>query len=446
MIDVLETNWGKAIRLETKVAQIVRQQEIRGWRLDVPLIHKHLETLDAMTKELEDEIYAKVPPRKVVPANPTVDMPYRRDGKIKERVKAYGLEVCGPFSKVFWERINLDSETQTKEYLLSVGWKPTEWNYSSTTKERTSPKLTEESFEGMEDQTGKLISKRLTIVHRRRQLAGFLEALRPDGRIPAEANTIGTPTGRMTHRKVVNVPKAKDHVFFGKQMREVFIATEGMKLVDCDASGLELRCLAHYLNDPELTSIILSGDWHTRVWKTIDKYVATRDNSKNVFYAFMYGAQDEKLGSMSDMRPPGWTNTMVGAAIRASLLAGIPSLNNLLEGVKRASKRGYLIGLDGRKLYVRSKHSAFNTLLQGAGAVIMKVALCFQWDMICAEQLEAYQIGHQHDETICEAPPSVAERVGQLCRQSIIRAGEFLKLNCPLDGEYRIGDNWAQVH
>ncbi len=181
MIDVLTTPWERAIRLETRVAQIIREQEIHGWLIDKALLEYNMGQLDVMIEAIENDIYKQLPLRKVVPPSATIDAPYRRDGQIKERVKAYGLEVCGPFSKVWWERINLDSEDQVKKYLLSVGWQPTEWNINKDTYERTSPKLTEDSFETMEDKVGQLICKRLTIVHRRRQLQGFLEVIRPRG-------------------------------------------------------------------------------------------------------------------------------------------------------------------------------------------------------------------------------------------------------------------------
>lgn len=450
-LNILNTSWGESIRLETKVAQITRQQEINGWLLDVKRCRELIDELTEMIEKIDAEILPNIPPKIVVPKNALIDKPFTKSGDLNYRVEKYlgdqAKYVKGPFSRVELETINLASDSQIKEYLLSLGWKPTEWNISAKTGQRSSPKLTEDSFESLKSDIGKKISQRVVACHRRSQLQGFLDRVRPsDGRIEARANTVGTPTGRFKHSGVVNVPKAEDSVFFGKQMRSVFIVPEGKKLVGVDASGLENRMLAHYMNNKKLTEIILYGDFHTTVWKTIEAFATSRSTTKNIEYALFYGAGDTKLGKMADRRPPGWDYKKTGEAIRRSIMAGLPALDKLTNTVKRQAQRGYLIGLDGRRIIVRSEHSALNSLLQCAGAVVMKVALCYLHMWLTRERLDCKIVGNFHDEFQMEVAEKDVERVVQLSERCIVKAGQHFKLNCPLEGEAKVGNNWAETH
>jgi DNA polymerase I-like protein with 3'-5' exonuclease and polymerase domains len=154
---------------------------------------------------------------------------------------------------------------------------------------------------------------------------------------------------------------------YGEECRKLWTIPKGYKLVGCDASGLELRMLAHYMNDYDYTEEVISGDIHTANQKSAG--LATRDQAKTFIYAFLYGAGDEKIGTIVG----GGKGT--GRTVKKKFLDNTPALKSLRERVTLASKRGYLIGLDGRRIWVRSEHSALNSLLQGAGAIIMKKAL-----------------------------------------------------------------------
>jgi len=132
-------------------------------------------------------------------------------------------------------------------------------------------------------------------------------------------------------------------------------------------------------------------------------------------------------------------------------MRNLPALKKLIEAVRdRAKKRGYLIGLDGRKLYVRSQHSALNTLLQSAGAVQMKTAL-----VILDEDLQSHGwvpgvdyefLANVHDEWQIETKPEISDDVGKMAVEAIRKAGVHLNFKCPLDGDYKVGRNWAETH
>lgn len=284
------TTWKESFELEQQVAISIRQQEINGWKFDLPKAKQYLADLDNKISEVDAALRKELPYRKIIPDNCEITKPFVATGGLSQRVKSWLGEGCncrGPFSKIYWEPINLNSDSQLKEYFFSIGWVPDEWNIDKKTKQRTSPKLTETSLDKLSDGLGKMVAKRLVMTHRRSQLAGLIENVRCDNRIEARANTIGTPTGRFTHKIVVNIPKATPNVFYGTELRSLFTVDDGNKLIGCDAKGLENRMLAHYLNDERMTFILTQGDFHTVVWKTIETYCHTRSNAKNIEYALI---------------------------------------------------------------------------------------------------------------------------------------------------------------
>jgi DNA polymerase I-like protein with 3'-5' exonuclease and polymerase domains len=210
----------------------------------------------------------------------------------------------------------------------------------------------------------------------------------------------------------------------------------GNKLVGIDASGLELRMLAHYMNDKEYTNEILNGDIHSANQRLAG--LESRNQAKTFIYAFLYGAGNAKIGSVVK------AGQSRGKQLREQFLSSLPSLKSLIQRVQRDSKKGFLKGLDGRKVAVRSEHAALNTLLQSAGAIVMKEALVVLEKKI--RHLDAKFVANVHDEWQIECSEQNAEAVGQAGIDAIVEAGKNLNLNCPLDGDYNIGDGWHETH
>jgi len=364
--------------------------------------------------------------------------------------------VGGPFSRLKIEEMNLGSMPQVKEYLLSQGWEPTEWNYDDAGN-RSSPKLTEDSYDSITGGIGKLIKDRILFSHRRSQILGWIENIREDGRLTAGINPCGTNTGRARHHGVVNVPKAAKHVFYGYEMRSLFTASNGRVLVGHDADGLELRMLAHYMDDPEFTKAVVSGskedgtDIHS-----INQRLAglpTRDHAKTFIYAFLYGAGDEKIGSIVG------AGAAEGSELKRRFLSNLPALKRLIDRVKRASKKGYLKGLDGRKIWMRSfdgkvqTNKALNTLLQSAGAIVMKKSMTILDSSVHSILNQSnstsesiLKVLDMHDEAQADVLPEYVDQYKELAVQSIVKAGEHFQLRCPLAAEAKVGANWAETH
>lgn len=452
--DVLETQWADAILLETQVARIIRDQEKTGWLLDQGRCQELIDELNRRIEETDRHILPLTKPRVI--RDTEVKAPFKKDGKLSDRVLRYfgenaGDYIRGPFTKLSFETINLGSATQVKEYLFSIGWEPDEWNvketldpYGRTQYTKTTPKLTTSSLLKL-GKVGELLDHRTVLTHRRNQLEGFLRNVREDGRIEARANSIGTNTCRMTHSIVVNVPKAKDSVFFGKEMRSVFTVPEGKLLVGGDAAGLENRIIVHFLGNPDAIPIFTEGDFHTKFWKAIEQFCSTRDQAKNIEYAYFFGASDNKLARMADRIPVGTPMSDIGPQIRAAINDKVKGLDDLIQRVKLSSRSGYVVGLDNRKLRVRGEHSAFNTLIQGSGAIFMKRVLVILDNWIQSCYIDAKFVANIHDEFVLEVAEDQALFVKALFEEAIREAARYYKLKCPMMAGVKIGKNWSEL-
>jgi DNA polymerase-1 len=293
-------------------------------------------------------------------------------------------------------------------------------------------------------ETASLIRDYLLLQKRIAQIESWLEALGSDDRVHGKVITNGAVTGRMTHSKpnMAQIPNAGS--LYGPECRQCWTVEDGNVLVGCDASGLELRMLAHYMKDKDYVKTVVEGnskdgtDVHTKNQQAAG--LQTRDQAKTFIYAFLYGAGPSKIGSIVG------GNSATGERLIASFLEGTPALKSLRSKVSVYASKGYVPGLDGRKIWVRSDHAALNSLLQGAGAIVMKKALVLFYDKIKANKWPVKLVANVHDEFQFEVPEALADEAGKAAKMSIVEAGVFFNLRCPLDGEYKIGRNWRETH
>lgn len=362
------------------------------------------------------------------------------------------------------KRPNLGNPNVLREYLLSIGWVPRNdndaWNFKKIKTPygkyisvkgpdgkpiRTTPKLPTDDSElevlKSKSHVFKLMAWRLERAHRLGAITGYVENVRKDdGRIGMGINSCGAVTSRVTHSVVTNIPRVTS--FFGREMRSLFMAPQGKVLVGCDMAGLELRILAHYLDSPEFTQMILQGDVHTYLFNHLKGFVSTRDQAKNLTYAFLYGAGYEKLGSMCDIRVHRHL-IECGKQVKDIYLQNIPNLKSLLTKLDESLKRtGGFKAVDGRFIRCRSAHAALNTLCQSAGSIAAK----YWTNEFKLHSPTSDLIVYMHDELIVETIPEMARQVGETMVNCIRLAGERLKLRVPLTGEYKIGQNWGEIH
>lgn len=433
-----EENYSQdCLDLEHEFASIMTEQEYHGFSFDIQKAERLYAKLASEKLTLDDSLQEIFPPKEI----PMKSHFWKAGGQLyetKAAAKAAGFKPAqieaGP-NKIKRIPFNSGSRDQIAERLRGLGWKPTQ------TTEGGKAKVDETILSGLPYPEAQMLSKILTLQKRMGQLGDGKEAwikAERSGRMHGHVVTNGAVTGRCTHRhpNMAQVPRDSDY-------RSLFKATDGMLLVGCDASGLELRCLAHYMADQEYTDKLLKEDIHT-----VNQHAAglpTRDNAKTFIYGFLYGAGDEKIGQIIGK------GSREGKKIKEKFLESLPSLRVLKEKISRALEgRDFLIGLDRRKLWVRSEHSALNTLLQSAGAVLMKKATVILYNKLLELGLTPKEdfsfVAHVHDEFQIECWPELEDIIKQEAENSIYAAGEYFKFRCPLAGEAKSGANWAETH
>jgi len=420
----------ECLELEHKVAEIIHRQTQHGFLFDNDKAQVLYAKLLQRKEELTGELQKVFPPWQV-------RMP---DFIPKKDNQARGYIAGVPVKKFKTVIFNPGSRDHIAYQLQNkFGWKPTEFTESSK------PKIDEDVLLELPYPEAKPLIEYFIINKRLGQLGdgdkAWLKLVDKDGRIHGEVITNGAVTGRMTHHNpnIAQVPAVK--VPYGYECRELFTVPKGYKLVGCDASGLELRCLAHFMGDDAYTHEILNGDIHTKNQHAAG--LATRAEAKRFIYAYLYGGGDALIGSLIGKGPK------EGKKIKKRFLEQTPALKSLRERVDKAAKRGYLKGLDGRHLKIRSPHAALNVLLQSAGALVMKKALTIL-DYNLKQQgftnKDYNFVANIHDEFQIEVKEEYAEYIGGQAVLAIRAAGDYFKFRCPLDGEWSMGNNWAETH
>jgi DNA polymerase I-like protein with 3'-5' exonuclease and polymerase domains len=411
----------KALDLEHEVAYICARMERSGWPFDkekaatlyAELAGKRQIILDKMKSTFEPIVINRVSEKTGKPLKPKV------------------IE------------FNPSSRQQIGDRLiLKYGWKPKEYTANGQ------PKIDEVILKALDYPEAQDLSEYFMLEKRIGQLAEGDNAwlkLERNGIIHGSYNTNGAVTGRATHQSpnLAQVPSVRSP--YGSECRSLFTVRSGFSMVGCDLSGLELRCLAHYMSkwdNGEYTEELLNGDIHTKNQKAAG--LPTRDNAKTFIYSFLYGAGDEKIGAVVG------AGAREGKRLKEAFLAATPALAKLRDAVAKASSRGYLIGLDGRKLHVRSEHAALNTLLQSAGALISKQWL-IEIDKTATEAGLEYgkdwsMLGWIHDEVQLQVKGDYAEAFGQKVVAAAEKAGEFFEFRCPISAEFKVGQNWYDTH
>lgn len=300
-------------------------------------------------------------------------------------------------------------------------------------------------------------------------------------RIHGRVNTNGAVTGRCTHSdpNLAQVPKntagTKQYpeapMLHGAACRDLFEAAQPYELVGFDGSSLELCMLAHYVSKwdrGEYAEVVANGnkalgtDPHSWLRDLVGTNLLGagdlgRDNAKTTMYAFVYGAGNEKLGSI--VLPTGSLHEKreVGAEVKAKVLGAFSSMGRLQGAIEQAVEaNGYLTGLDGRILRVRKAHAALNTLLQSAGAIVMKKSLILLDASLRARGLTCgsdYEfVANVHDEAQAEVLPPHVPLYSELALQAVPLAGISLRLKCPLKAEvspspdHRPARSWMETH
>ena len=402
--------------LEHEMNRLLIKQQEEGFPFDVPKAQKLYTLLSTRKLEIETKLVETLEPTIIVLKTKTKTIPF-----------------------------NPASRQQIADRLQKLGWTPKEFTPSGE------PKVDEKILAGIDLPEAALLTEFLMLNKRLGQLGNGKQAwlkLEKAGRIHGRVNHMGAVTSRCTHSdpNVAQVPSAG--AAFGKECRELFHAPSGYSLLGADASGLELRCLAHYMNrfdGGRYGKEILEGDIHTANQEAAG--LATRPQAKTFIYGFLYGAGNEKIGQIIGK------GAKEGGQIKKRFLAKTPALKKLTEALnnKLDNQRGekFINGLDGRLIPIRHPHAALNTLLQSAGAIICKKWYATVENMIRAKGYtneEVTIVAFVHDEVQILVKKGLEDEIGEITKAAIKETERAYNFKCPLDSEFQVGTSWAETH
>ncbi len=435
----------QALKLEHDFALAINKQIRAGVPFDVDAAIDLVDNLRAREAQLEAELKEIFPP-----------IEHRNWFTPKVNNKNRGYVKGVPFEKIHYEEFNPGSRDQIADRLKAkYGWQP------EKTTEKGNPILNDEVLEALPYPEAKPLAEYMLIKKRLGQIAdgnnAWLKLVNNDSsRMHGDVVTNGCVTGRCAHRypNMGQVPAGYSP--YGKECRSLFHAPQGWDMIGIDAKALELRCLAGYLaiyDGGEYARVVTDPTIDIHVYNQERFGVATRDISKRLLYAVLYGAGHLKAGSIVD---PNEKDEEVlrklGRTAINSFMAEVPALKELKERIEsQIANNDCLIGLDRRILYCRSAFKGLNVLLQSAGAILMKQVVINIHDNIesaltLPHGAEWEQVLMVHDEVQLVCSPKHTEQIRAQALAAFPQAQQFFGFLCDIEGDSRVGSNWSQTH
>ena len=395
-----------SIRLEHNVRVIIDQQEKNGFAMD-------MRKAMGLYNKLKDEA----------------------NGLEKWAVTTFDPTVVELKTKTKYIPFNIGSRQQIADRLMELGWKPKQHT------DKGNIIINEAVLDKIDMPEAKKFSRFFLLQKRIAQIKSWIEACDDrDGRVHGRVMTLKTITGRMSHHSpnMAQIPAVRSP--YGKECRDCWTVDNPYthSIVGTDASGLELRCLAHLMNDTTFTDILLTGDIHTHNMQMAG--LTNRDQAKTFIYAFMYGAGASKIGQIVG------AGAKEGQILINKFLNSMPALKRVRDSVTKAASKKLIRGIDGRLLHIRSPHSALNTLIQGAGAIVCKLWLINMIKRINRTGVDAKLVASIHDEYQFEVLNKDINKFGQITKDAMKDTEKQLQMKCPLDSEWKVGKTWAETH
>lgn len=458
-----------SLEVEMSFNNIMAWQEVAGWSFDIDQAGTLIVYLDAEIQRLTDSILLVAPKR--ILKNESTKLSHTKGGKAftsfttrwynSLNAPCFALEdISGDYCVFDVQSMNLNSVTQVKEYLLTLGWIPTEFNYrkdgnriikdSSGKPIVSSAKLS--NLESVQGEVGEKISKRILYSHRRNQIRGWTERVRSDGRLEARGVSCGCNTNRVRHINIVNVPKASEDVFLGKAMRSLFKVKDGYLLVGADLDQLEARIAGNFTwkyDNGEYAELLLQGDPHAEI---AELFGCSRAVGKQATYALLYGAQIPKLAAILRVNESRaaylwhkwWETRSSLSALREDIIQSIESRG--YDRKKPLNSAAYVKSIDKRPIFIRSWHSVLNALIQSSGSILFKEIVCRQSFLIKETGLDATLVGNFHDELNSEVHPDCVDAYKNILTEACNYVNIKYDLKVPLTLDIKVGDTWAEVH
>jgi len=434
-----------ALKLEHDFALAINKQIRAGIPFDVDAALDLVDDLRAKEKQLENHL------KQIFPA---VQYSEWFTPKVNNAKRGYVKGV--PFEKVRSEEFNPGSRQQIVDRLKAkYGWQPEKRT------EKGNPILDDEVLEKLPFPEAKPLAEYMLIKKRLGQIADGRNAWlklvnNHTGRMHGDVVTNGCITGRCAHRNPNMGQVPAGYSPYGKECRALFQPPQGWDLIGIDAKALELRCLAGYLalyDNGEYAKVVTNPEIDIHIYNQERFGVATRDISKRLLYAVLYGAGHLKAGTIID---PNEKNEIalrqLGSTAINSFMDGVPALKTLKQKIdENIGSRNHLFGLDRRILYCRSAFKGLNVLLQSAGAILMKQVVVFihrniEQNLGLVHGQDWEQLLMVHDEVQLACKPQYTTAIQEQAMLAFPQAQEFFGFRCLIQGDSRVGHSWAETH
>ena len=488
----------------------ISRQEVNGWKLDIDRCKRSVRQLEKWQGWIDKVLYPYIPMLPLIKedrcnedgTSDGFQAPYTKSGKLavrlqnwldKEMIPLTEKEIGGPFCRITFRKVSLDSDKETKEWLLDMGWKPEEYNYSKTevdedgNPKRTSPKLNaDDAFIGVDGKVGRLICRRVQCRHRQSNIQGWLDRVREDGRLESRISGF-TDTYRVRHANIANVVGSEN--FYGRAMRSCFICEPDRVLVSADASACQDRMIISRardlgIKDDVFEHMVLYGTKedrtksHCRVQDEVNRIFKEKGiplinygTAKNFGFAYKFGGGDKKMGFMSGEKNEkkaviigGFVREAFDKIFNAQVQVAKALKKEWMQTAKRKTVKGrykgklyekeefyngMVRGLDGRMVLIRNMKDLLVYAVQADEAICMQYATVLanrRLEEKYKEGVDWMQVCMYHDEITFDVDPSIAEETKVILEESIADASEYFNLSIPQVGEGSIGNSWNSVH
>jgi DNA polymerase-1 len=423
----------KAIKLEHDFSKWIIKQELGGVDFDETSAQTLFLSLQKKKLEIEHKLSLVFGTW-----NKSIGFKtYKRDNKKR------GIVAGVPVEQFKTEIFNPNSRDHIADRLKTLGWKPK--TFTATGKAEVNEKV----LKSLPYDEAKLISEHLLIQKRLGQLSDGNQAylkLINKGKIHGKIITCGAVTGRCTHFNPNLAQVVSKGSQYGTEMRSLFVAPSNMVMLGIDFSGLELRVLASYLHNydnGDFSKTLLEADIHTSNQQILG--LSTRDKAKTFIYAYIYSAGNERISEILGV------TVQEAKRIRDKFEKAIPALINLKNavGLKYRNQK-WIYGLDKRKLMCRAEYSSLNTLIQSAGALLVKAGT-----VIVNNDLEQAgfvwgkdyrMVLHVHDEMQFVVNKNKVEEFKTIANKLFKKTKDYFNFKCELAGEIKVGSNWSETH
>lgn len=285
---------------------------------------------------------------------------------------------------------------------------------------------------------------------------GLINIINPiSHRIHSSFNQTITTTGRIssTDPNLQNIPVRLE---LGRNIRKVFIADKGFKLVDADYSQIELRVLAHMSQDEHMIDAFNHNvDIHTKTASQVfgidinDVTSEQRSAAKAVNFGIVYGISD--FGLAKNLHIP----VKEAKNYIDSYLNTYEDIKSYMDStIEEAKEDGYVKTVLNRRRYIPEikssntilknlgKRLAMNAPIQGSAADIIKIAMVNVYKKLEERDLKSKLVLQVHDELIIECIEDELEEVSKIVKDEMEHA---VSMDVNLDVDLNTGDSWYET-